>query len=105
MITVTPGAAAQIRLSAKQGRMDGLPMRIAATRNPDGSIHYAMGFDDSRLEGDIPIMSEGVNIVVSGSSMPLLSGMTLDFVEIEPGSYQFIFLNPNDPTFTPPGET
>ena len=39
MITVTPSAADQIRLSARQGRMEGLPMRIAATRNPDGSIH------------------------------------------------------------------
>jgi iron-sulfur cluster assembly protein len=105
MITVTPAAAEQILRSARQGRMDGLPMRIAATRNPDGSIHYGMGFDDNRLQGDIPITSEGIDIVVSGSSMPLLSGMTLDFVEIEPGSFQFIFMNPNDPEFTPPDDT
>jgi iron-sulfur cluster assembly protein len=104
MINVTPAAAEQIRRSAKQGQMGGLPMRIAATRNPDGSIHYAMGFDDSRLDGDIPVSSEGIDIVVSGSSMPLVSGMTVDFVEIEPGSYQFIFMNPNDPHFKPPEE-
>lgn len=102
MITVTPAAAEQIRLSAKQGQMDGLPMRIAATRNPDGSIHYGMGFDDNRLEGDVHLSSQDIEVVVSGSSMLLLSGMTLDFVEIEPGSYQFIFMNPNDPDFTPP---
>jgi iron-sulfur cluster assembly protein len=104
MITLTPSAAEQIRLSARQGRMDGLAMRIAATRNPDGSIHYGMGFDDNRLEGDVHITSEGIDLVVSGSSMLLLSGMTLDFVEIEPGTFQFIFLNPNDPNFTPPSE-
>ena len=102
MITVTPSAADQIRLSARQGRMEGLPMRIAATRNPDGSIHYGMGFDDNQLEGDIQLTSEGIDLVISGSSMPLLSGMTLDFVEIEPDSFQFIFLNPNDPAYTPP---
>jgi iron-sulfur cluster assembly protein len=102
MITVTPSAAEQIRLSAKQGRMENLPMRIAATRNPDGSIHYGMGFDDNQLEGDIRITSQGIDVVVSGSSMLLLSGMTLDYVEIEPGSFQFIFMNPNDPNFTPP---
>ena len=105
MISVTPAAAAQIRLSAKQGRMDGLAMRIAATRNPDGSIHYGMGFDDNKLEGDIHLTSQGIDVVVSGSSMLLLSGMTLDYVEIEPGSFQFIFMNPNDPDFTPPDET
>jgi iron-sulfur cluster assembly protein len=104
MITVTPSAAEQIRLSARQGQMEGLSMRIAATRNPDGSIHYGMGFDDNRLEGDIHISSEGIDLVVSGSSMLLLSGTTLDFVEIEPGSFQFIFLNPNDPAYTPPAE-
>ena len=104
MITVTPSAAEQIRLSARQGQMDSLDMRIAATRNPDGSIHYGMGFDDNQLEGDVHITSEGIDLVVSGSSMLLLSGMTLDFVEIEPGSFQFIFLNPNDPNFTPPAK-
>ena len=105
MITVTPAAAEQIRLSAKQGKMDGLPMRIAATRNPDGSLHYGMGFDDNRLQGDFHLSSEGIDLVVSGSSMPLLSGMTLDYVEIEPGTFQFIFMNPNDPNFTPPDKT
>jgi iron-sulfur cluster assembly protein len=105
MITVTPSAAEQIRLSAKQGQMDGLPMRIAATRNPDGSLHYGMGFDDNRLEGDIDITTQGIDVVVSASSMLLLSGMTLDYVEIEPGLFQFIFMNPNDPNFTPPDES
>jgi iron-sulfur cluster assembly protein len=105
MIILTPSAAEQIRLSAKQGRMDGLAMRIAATRNPDGSIHYGMGFDDNQLEGDIHITSQGIDVVVSGSSMLLLSGMTLDYVEIEPGTFQFIFMNPNDPNFTPPDGT
>jgi iron-sulfur cluster assembly protein len=63
-----------------------------------------MGFDDNRLEGDIHLSSQGIDVVVSGSSMLLLGGMTLDFVEIEPGAYQFIFMNPNDPNFTPPDE-
>ncbi|NNG12647.1 MAG: hypothetical protein HKM88_05285, partial [Halobacteria archaeon] len=86
------------------GQMDDLAMRIAATKNPDGSIHYGMGFDDNQMDGDIHIKSEGIDVVVSESSMTLVQGMTLDFVELEPGSYQFIFLNPNDPHFNPPDE-
>jgi iron-sulfur cluster assembly protein len=104
MITITPAAAEQIRQSAKQGRMDGLAMRIAATKNPDGTLHYGMGFDDNQLDGDLHITSEDIEIVVSESSMSLVQGMTLDFVELEPGSFQFIFLNPNDPGFKPPDE-
>jgi iron-sulfur cluster assembly protein len=104
MITITPAAAEQIRTSARQGQMDDLAMRIAATKNPDGSIHYGMGFDDNQMDGDIHIKSEGIDIVVSGSSMTLVHGMTLDFVELEPDSYTFIFMNPNDPNFKPPDE-
>jgi len=104
MITITPAAADQIRTSARQGQMDDLAMRIAATKNPDGSIHYGMGFDDNQMDGDILIKSEGIDVVVSGSSMPLVQGMTLDYVELEPGAYQFIFMNPNDPNFKPSDE-
>ncbi len=102
MIKITPVAAEQIRNSANQGQMGGMSLRLAATRNPDGSIHYGMGFDDNQLDGDTHISSEDVDLVVSESSLPLLAGMTLDYVELEPGAWQFIFMNPNDPNYKPP---
>lgn len=101
MITITPEAAKQIRLSAQQGNTEGLPLRIAATKNEDGSLHYGLGFDDSK-EDDIAVTSEGVKIIVSPLSGVLLQGTTLDFVELESGKRQFIFMNPNDPSYTPP---
>ena len=91
MITVTAEAAKQIKLSAKQGKSEGMPLRIAATRNEDESIHYGMGFDD-------------IEIIVSPISAELLNNTVLDFVELEPGKQQFIFMNPNDPGYTPPQE-
>ncbi len=102
MITITPAAAERIRYSAAEGKADGLPMRIAAKRNEDGSIHYGMGFDDNELEGDVHIKSAGVDIVVAESSQSLLEGTTLDFVELEPDNWQFIFMNPNDKNYSPP---
>ena len=102
MITITPAAAKQINASASQGNMEGLSMRIAAKSNPDGSVHYGMGFDDQQLEGDLHITSEGINIVISETSKTLLEGTTLDYVELEPGEFQFIFMNPNDANYTPP---
>ena len=101
MISITLAAADQIRTSATQGEMEGLAMRIAAKRNPDGSIHYGMGFDDNQLDGDTTITSEGVTLVISESSKTLLNGTTLDYVEIEPDTYQFIFMNPNDANYRP----
>ena len=103
MITITPAAASQIKLSTEQSNADGMALRIAATKNDDDTIHYGMGFDENK-ENDIAIESEGVTIIVSPVSAELLKNTTLDFVEIEPGKEQFIFLNPNDPEYTAPSD-
>jgi len=103
MIKITPAAASQIKLSAQQGQTGNMPLRIAATKNSDDSIHYGMGFDDSKND-DITIVSNDVTIIVSPISAELLKDTTLDFVELEPGKQQFIFMNPNDPGYTPPSE-
>ena len=104
MIEITPKAAAQIQLSIQEGETDGLVLRIAATRNDDNSIHYGMGFDEKK-EADTSYTVEGINIIVSALSADLLKGTRLDYVELEPGKHQFIFLNPNDPEYTPPTES
>lgn len=103
MITVTPAAAAQIKLSADQGKAEGMALRIAATRNEDNSIHYGMGFDDSK-EDDVTVTTGDIEIILSASSAELLKDTTIDFVELEPEKFQFIFLNPNDPNYVPPSE-
>ena len=101
MITLTEEAARQVKLSAKQGNAEGMPLRIAATRNEDDSIHYGMGFDETK-EDDISFESREVEIIIAPISAELLKDTVLDFVEIEPGKHQFIFMNPNDPTYKPP---
>ena len=103
MITLTAEAAKQIRFSAKEGNLEGLPIRVAVTKNNDGSLHYGMGFDDVK-EDDTTYTTDGVDVVVSETSKDLLSGTTIDYVELEPGNPQFIFMNPNDPNYKPPAE-
>ncbi len=104
MIKVTPAAAAQIKLSAEQGKTEGLSLRIAASRNDDNSIHYGMGFDDSKDDDVIVAADDGIEIIVSAASAELLKNTTIDFVELEPDKFQFIFMNPNDPAYKPPTE-
>ncbi len=103
MIKLTPAAAEQIRLSAKQGNSENMPLRIAASKNSDDSFHYGMGFDESK-DDDISITVDNIGIIVSPISAEILKNTTLDFVELEPGKKQFIFMNPNDPEFVPPTE-
>ena len=105
MIKVTPEAAKQITEAAKQGQTEGFALRLAAQRKEDNTIEYMMGFDDAHKDDDIQIDSEGVKLVTSANYVELLNGMTIDFVEIEPGQFNFIFLNPNDPTYQAPSES
>jgi len=102
VISLTTAALEQIKLSAAQGDMQSIPLRVAIKEQDDGSFHYAMGFDEQRLPGDNFLNFDGVDIVVSANSKDLAEGMTIDFVELEPGKTEFIFLNPNDPTYVPP---
>jgi iron-sulfur cluster assembly protein len=101
LINVTPEAARQILTAVKAADAEGLALRIAASRESDGSLDYAMGFDNSR-KGDIALTSEGIALVVAEEHRELLAGMTLDFVEYEPGDFRFIFVNPNDAAPAPP---
>lgn len=94
MITITPQAAEQIRRAAEQGGMQGQPLRIAARKADDGKVEYMLGFDELGDE-DTELMLEGVNILISPWSQDLLKGVTLDFVELNPGEFQFIFIPPD----------
>ena len=101
MFKLTPAAAEQVLKAAKQGGTEGMCLRLAAGQNPDGSIDYRMGFDDL-TEDDIRLTSEGVDVVIAPEHVPLLDQTVMDYVELEPGQFHFIFLNPKDPTYRPP---
>ena len=100
MITVTPEAAKQILAAANQGGMEGLSLRLAARPTLQGPLEYGMGFDDANEE-DLTFSCEGVAVVFEPQYGPLLNGTVIDFVEIEPGLFNFIFMYPNDPAFGP----
>ena len=101
MFKLTPEAASHIRHSTESEQNAGLALRIAAARKPDGGIEYRIGFDDIG-EGDVHLNLEGIDVVIARGDKELLNGTTMDYVEIEPGDFRFIFLNPNDPSFRPP---
>lgn len=96
MITVTASAAAQIVQAAAHNDAEGMALRIAARREFDGSIQYGMGFDDG-AEEDVQVAApEGMTVLVAPEHQALLTGATLDYVEMSPGDFRFIFINPND---------
>ena len=101
LITVTREAAERIAQSARQAGLGATCLRIAARLGDKGVIEYGMGFDDA-AEGDMEVVSSGVTLLVASGSAELLTGATLDYVELNPGDWRFIFINPNDPSHKPP---
>jgi iron-sulfur cluster assembly protein len=100
MFKVTLAAAEQVRNAAQQSGAEGMALRLAAQKAPDGSYDYRMGFDQS-TDDDISFNSEGVEVVIAPEYVPLLDKTTLDFVTLESGEAEFIFINPEDPNYQP----
>lgn len=96
MFTLTSAAARQIQRAAADSGAQGLVLRVAARRVPDGSIDYGMGFDDMN-DGDTALEIEDVHVVIAPQHVELLEDTVLDFVELEPGQHHFIFINQQSP--------
>jgi len=101
MITVTPQAAEQIAKSAQQAGAGGVCLRLAARLDDKGVLEYGMGFDE-QADGDTQVVAGDIKLLISSGSIELLTGATLDYVEINPGEWRFIFINPNDPSHKAP---
>ncbi len=92
MFTLTSAAAQQIQRAATDNGAEDLVLRVAARRQSDGSIGYGMGFDDIG-DDDMRLLIEDVHVVIAPHHAELLEDTVLDFVELQPGEYNFIFVS------------
>ena len=90
MISITQTAAERIRESAAESGVAPPVLRVAAKMTADGAVDFGMGFDQTR-PGDTTIEVEGIHVVVAAASRDLVEGTKIDFVEIEPGDFRFVF--------------
>lgn len=95
MFTLTTSAAQQIQQAAASSGAQEMALRIAAKIDPDGSKQYGMGFDDP-TEEDMKLDLKRVAVVIAGESQVLLADTVLDYVELNPGEFNFIFINARD---------
>jgi iron-sulfur cluster assembly protein len=90
MFTLTSAAAQQVQQAANDSGAQEMALRVAARLEPDGSMQYGMGFDDPKDE-DLKLDLDGVSVVIGGESQELLTATVLDYVELTPGEFNFIF--------------
>jgi len=96
MINVTPAAVKQIHLAASDSAADGMSLRVAAHIDEiSGQMQYGIGFDEPRDDDDL-IDTLGITLLISPLSRDALSELTIDYVEIEPGDFRFVFIAPRE---------
>ena len=96
MISITPAAAERIRQAVAAAAAETPLLRVAVRQLADGTLDYGMGFDHER-PGDAFVEIDGIMVVVAPPSRELIEGTRIDFVEIEPGEFRFIFAAPGAP--------
>lgn len=97
MFSLTSAAAKQIQQAADDSGANEMALRVAAKKDADGALQYGMGFDDPSEE-DMKLDLQGIAVVINGESQELLFDTVLDFVELNPGEFNFIFMQASHPS-------
>ena len=93
-VSLTAPAARRIaQLIAAEGN-PALMLRLAVSGGGCSGFQYGFSFDDARNEDDRVFERDGVKLVVDETSLDLLGGAEVDFVEDLVGS-SFQVRNPN----------
>ncbi|RYF14358.1 MAG: iron-sulfur cluster assembly accessory protein [Comamonadaceae bacterium] len=89
---VTSAAAREIRAAADRSGAAGMALRVAARTTHEG-LAYALGFDEP-ADSDAVTVVEGLTVLVGADSQGLLAGTVLDYVQLDTGTHDFIFVAP-----------
>ncbi|MEG3049643.1 MAG: iron-sulfur cluster insertion protein ErpA, partial [Thermomonas sp.] len=93
----TTAAAAKVReLIAEEGNAD-LKLRVYIQGGGCSGFQYGFEFDEAQNEDDLPIVTDGVTLLVDPLSLQYLMDATVDYTESLTGA-QFVIRNPNAKT-------
>ena len=93
-IAITDSAARRIAALAAQEEATGAFLRIAVSGGGCSGFQYGLSFDDQKNPDDFVFERAGVAVVVDDTSLDLLNGAEVDFVEDLMGA-SFQIRNPN----------
>ncbi len=79
MISITPAAVEKIRAYCReQGKQEAL--RLYTEPGKCAGHQYAMDFSDAVSDEDIAFETEGLKVIVDGSSIAYLDGAEVDYI-------------------------
>jgi iron-sulfur cluster assembly accessory protein len=78
MITLSPRAAAQVRVLSLERSASDKYLRIFVESGGCSGLQYGISFDETK-DGDTSFESEGLQLLVDASSLAYLDGSNIDF--------------------------
>lgn len=92
-VGLTDSAARRIAYLASREQQPSM-LRVAVLGGGCSGFQYTFNFDDARTDDDLVITRDGAVVVIDSTSLDLLRGSQIDFVEDMVGS-AFAIKNPN----------
>ncbi len=93
-VTLSASAAKRIAWLIEQEEQPNLMMRVAVSGGGCSGFQYGFSFDDRVNQDDRRFQRDGVSVVIDETSLELLGGAEIDFVEDLIGA-SFRITNPN----------
>lgn len=94
-LMISASAARRIaKLIAAEGGGEAMRLRVAVSGGGCSGFQYGFSIDDVRRDDDREFARDGVGVLIDETSLELLRGAELDYVEDLIGSY-FVVKNPN----------
>lgn len=91
---MTAAAAREILAAAERSGAAGMALRVAARPAADGSLAWGMGFDEPAADDEVTVV-EGLTVLVGAGSSASLAQAMLDYVELDSGERDFVFVQPS----------
>lgn len=80
-VTVTPNAAKRVlKLIEMEGKPD-MMLRVGVSGGGCSGFQYGISLDDKAAEDDVVTEQHGIRLVVDQTSLDLLNGSEVDYVE------------------------
>jgi iron-sulfur cluster assembly protein len=95
MVSLTEYGASKAKQILSQNSKDSAAVRVFVKSGGCSGYSYGMAIDDRTLDGDTIFESHGVKVVVDKMSLPLLEGVTVDYLENMMGGGFSVVANPN----------
>ena len=93
-IKLTENAAAHVQKMLAE-RQEAQGLRVGTKKSGCTGFAYLVDYAEEIRDDDLICESRGVKLVVDQASMPILDGLTIDFVRTNVLNEGFDFINPN----------